>query len=150
MLVAPSLKGRSGPHGSGTLCNACGSKWKAGRIVANPDGTLRLVDPPNHGGRGRTDGAGPPKKKKKSLAVAYTITYEQKRELSMAIERLGMEDPNRLAMAVEIIKRGMPQIGDTDEIELDMDVVDEKTLVDLWRFVKGGDPWAANGNGHAR
>lgn len=152
--------GRSGPHGSGTLCNACGTKWKAGRLVEGPDGSLRLVDTPTTLARkaAQENGVKKPRTKKAVTSMmVYTISYEQKRELSTAIEGLAETDPTRLATAVEIIRRGMPAIGNSDEIELDMDLMDERTLLELWRFVKGTDPWAMqsaltvavpNGSGH--
>ncbi|KAI9033114.1 hypothetical protein DFJ74DRAFT_650668 [Hyaloraphidium curvatum] len=138
---------RSGPHGSGTLCNACGVKWKAGRIVEAEDGTLRYQHTATTLARQRAQEAnangGVKKPRQKKPKAVLTVTYEQKRELSLAIEQLGNENSDRLATVVEIIRRGMPGIGETDEIELDMDIMDQNTLLELWRFIKGTDPWAA-------
>lgn len=108
-----------GPHGSGTLCNACGSKWKNGRIAEGPDGILRLVDAPLARKLTGPNGSKKPRLTKAGLPdVAFPISYEQKRELSIAIERMAEQGSEQLANVVDIIRCGMPAIGgDSDEIE---------------------------------
>ena len=105
---------------------------------------MRLVDAPLARKITGPDASKKPLSKKAGLLdVAFTISYEQKRELSMAIERMAEQGSEQLASVIDIIRSGMPAIGgDSDEIELDMDVIDQKTLLQLWRFVMRGDPWA--------
>jgi hypothetical protein len=63
------------------------------------------------------------------------ITLEQKRELSENINLLSSED---LGTVVTIIQQSLPQLKDAtgdEEIELDIDSLDTKTLHKLYRFV---------------
>ncbi|KAF9579276.1 hypothetical protein BGW38_004527, partial [Lunasporangiospora selenospora] len=64
-----------------------------------------------------------------------SISFEQKKELSEAIHFLEGE---KLAKVVQIIHESMPHLRDNggqDEIELDMDSLDPKTLHKLYHFV---------------
>ncbi|KAL7267269.1 transcription initiation at TATA-containing promoter protein [Rhizina undulata] len=78
----------------------------------------------------------PPKKavkKKKEKEVPY-ITLEQKTELS---ERINHLPPARMVHALKMIKENMPDLGNTaeDEIELDIDELDPNTLYKLHAYV---------------
>ncbi|RKP38764.1 Bromodomain-containing protein, partial [Dimargaris cristalligena] len=63
------------------------------------------------------------------------ITYEQKQELSDGISKLS---PDHMVEVVSIIRSSMPEINDTaqDEIELDIDSLDRNTLWRLYSFVR--------------
>ncbi|KAF9181955.1 hypothetical protein BGZ51_005098 [Haplosporangium sp. Z 767] len=64
------------------------------------------------------------------------ITFEQKKALSESINFL---EGDKLAAVVQIIHDSMPQLRDNgpqEEIELDMDTLDSKTLYKLYQFVK--------------
>lgn len=76
-----------------------------------------------------------PKKKKKD--EIREITFEEKKELSEAINTLAGD---KLGRVVQIIHESMPQLqGESgqEEIELDIDSLDLVTLNKLWNFVKG-------------
>ncbi|KAK3825664.1 MAG: Bromodomain-containing protein [Benniella sp.] len=64
------------------------------------------------------------------------ITFEQKRELS---ERINEFEGHQLANVVQIIHDSMPHLRDSggqEEIELDMDSLDPRTLYRLYRYVR--------------
>ena len=64
------------------------------------------------------------------------MTYEEKRQLSLDINSLA---PDRLTRVVEIIQEGLPRNangGEPDEIEIDMDKLDTKTLRRLEQYVR--------------
>ncbi|KAG0324703.1 hypothetical protein BG004_003384 [Podila humilis] len=94
----------------------------------------------------RPPSKGPEKKKPpvKRPKPAYTssdedvpmITFEQKKELSDAINNF---EGDKLANVVQIIHSSMPHLRDNggqEEIELDMDSLDPKTLYKLHQYVK--------------
>ncbi|KAI8361275.1 Bromodomain-containing protein [Mortierella sp. GBAus27b] len=65
-----------------------------------------------------------------------TITFEQKKELSDSINKFEGE---KLANVVQIIHNSMPHLRDNggqEEIELDMDSLDPRTLYKLYQYVK--------------
>ncbi|KAI8360044.1 Bromodomain-containing protein [Mortierella sp. GBAus27b] len=64
------------------------------------------------------------------------ITFEQKKELS---ERINDFEGDQLATVVQIIHDSMPSLresGGQEEIELDMDSLDPKTLYRLYQYVR--------------
>ncbi|KAF9192031.1 hypothetical protein BGZ49_003471, partial [Haplosporangium sp. Z 27] len=68
------------------------------------------------------------------------ITFEQKKELS---DRINNFEGDKLANIVQIIHDSMPHLRDNggqEEIELDMDSLDPKTLYKLYQFVKKNSP----------
>lgn len=128
---------RRGPNGCGTLCNKCGVKWRNGKIMGDgtvPDIPQRATKPKaRKDSIGKTPrGRGAPKgSRRKSV---QTISYEQKKELSLLIGNL---DEYSMAGVVEIIRTGLPHLRDTEEeIEIDIDSIDEGTLLRLYDFVK--------------
>ncbi|KAI7820013.1 hypothetical protein BC939DRAFT_458684 [Gamsiella multidivaricata] len=65
-----------------------------------------------------------------------TITFEQKKELSDSINKF---EGDKLANVVQIIHNSMPHLRDNggqEEIELDMDSLDPRTLYKLYQYVK--------------
>ncbi|KAG0294739.1 hypothetical protein BGZ98_001650, partial [Dissophora globulifera] len=69
-----------------------------------------------------------------------TITFEQKKELS---ENINMLEQDKLGKVVKIIHDGMPHLRDNggqEEIELDVDSLDPKTLYKLYQYVKKNLP----------
>ncbi|KAF9998141.1 hypothetical protein BGZ65_006336, partial [Modicella reniformis] len=65
------------------------------------------------------------------------ITFEQKKELS---ERINEFEGHQLATVVQIIHDSMPHLRDSggqEEIELDMDSLDPRTLHKLYQYVRG-------------
>jgi len=73
---------------------------------------------------------------KKKESVLKPLTFEEKRQLSLDINDL---PPDRLGRIVEIIQENMPHLregADSDEIELDIDALDLKTLNQLLKYVK--------------
>lgn len=64
------------------------------------------------------------------------VTYEQKRDLS---ERMNDLATDKLQKVFQIIHEGMPQLKEAvgqEEIELDIDILDKRTLHRLYKFVK--------------
>mmetsp|Transcript_13663 Transcript_13663/g.47400 ORF Transcript_13663/g.47400 Transcript_13663/m.47400 type:complete len:515 (-) Transcript_13663:7-1551(-) len=75
-------------------------------------------------GRKRPTGATPSNK---------AMTFEEKRTLRLNINKL---EPDKLGKVVEIIKKRMSNIvGNSEEIEIDMDMLDNATLRELERYV---------------
>ncbi|KAI7819147.1 Bromodomain-containing protein [Gamsiella multidivaricata] len=65
-----------------------------------------------------------------------TITFEQKKELS---DRINDLEGDQLAKVVQIIHDSMPHLRDSggqEEIELDMDSLDPRTLYKLYQYVR--------------
>ncbi|KAF9435155.1 hypothetical protein BGZ76_006802 [Entomortierella beljakovae] len=68
------------------------------------------------------------------------ITFEQKKELSDCINNF---EGDKLANVVQIIHDSMPHLRDNggqEEIELDMDSLDPKTLFKLYQYVRKNSP----------
>ncbi|KAF9397339.1 hypothetical protein BGX21_008954, partial [Mortierella sp. AD011] len=68
------------------------------------------------------------------------ITFEQKKELSDSINNF---EGDKLANIVQIIHDSMPHLRDNggqEEIELDMDSLDPKTLYKLYQYVRKNSP----------
>lgn len=67
------------------------------------------------------------------VKIPDEITYDQKIELSSAINNLSGEVLN---VVVDLIHRSMPEIGKSQgEIELDIDLLDSRTLSTLYSYV---------------
>lgn len=73
---------------------------------------------------------------KKSAAVPGdddVLTFEQKKDLSEAIQTL---DGQKLERVIQIIHEGVPEIRDsTEEIELEIDLLPANVLIKLYNFV---------------
>lgn len=69
-----------------------------------------------------------------TVASEEVVTYDMKRQLSEAIGTLSEE---KMAHVLATIQESMPQLKNTDqdEIELDMDTLDPKTLLKLYKYV---------------
>lgn len=69
---------RRGPQGAGTLCNACGVKWKHGKILNGMDAmnteTLSAATPSNNNGGRRGSGNNKSEKKRKRSNASNTST----------------------------------------------------------------------------
>lgn len=63
------------------------------------------------------------------------VTYEMKKEISDAMSTL---NDKQLKAVIAIIREGVPDLGDDDEIELDMDQMDNPTLLKLYNYVVKG------------
>eukprot|EP00698_Gefionella_okellyi_P021286 TRINITY_DN6861_c0_g1_i1.p1 TRINITY_DN6861_c0_g1~~TRINITY_DN6861_c0_g1_i1.p1 ORF type:complete len:800 (-),score=208.26 TRINITY_DN6861_c0_g1_i1:193-2592(-) len=67
------------------------------------------------------------------LILTKPMTFEEKRQLSLDINRLPQD---KLPRVVQIITEAMPQAGNQEEIEIDIDALDTRTLRQLERFVR--------------
>lgn len=96
-----------------------------------------------HSSPSKTKPRKPSKKDTKHRAkMPEEITYDQKIELSSAINSLTGEV---LTVVVDLIHRSMPEIGKSQgEIELDIDLLDSRTLSTLYTYVMS----VTNGNTH--
>ncbi|KAJ3828487.1 hypothetical protein F5880DRAFT_1608389 [Lentinula raphanica] len=73
------------------------------------------------------------KKGKKAIADDDVLSFEQKKELSDAIQRL---EGAKLEKVIQIIHEGVPEIRDsTEEIELDIDLLPVAVLTRLYNVV---------------
>lgn len=63
------------------------------------------------------------------------VTYEMKKEISEAMQHV---NEKMLKNVITIIREGVPDLQDDDEIELDMDILDNATLLRLYRYLVGG------------
>ncbi|KAJ1951965.1 hypothetical protein EC988_003813, partial [Linderina pennispora] len=87
-----------------------------------------LYSAPPTGGSGRGRG-----RRRRGSIESLELTLDQKRALSGRIEEL---DPNRLRVALMIIKSAYPDLNeDEEEIELDIDTLDHFTLRKLYEYV---------------
>mmetsp|Transcript_23450 Transcript_23450/g.76601 ORF Transcript_23450/g.76601 Transcript_23450/m.76601 type:complete len:239 (+) Transcript_23450:533-1249(+) len=78
-------------------------------------------------GNKRPRGATPP------IDLSHDMTHEEKARLTAAIQKLSSD---RLPGVVAIIRKSTPSLGNgTDEIEVDINALDRKTLWELHRFV---------------
>lgn len=80
-----------------------------------------------------SNGAGNKRKGKKPVADDDVLTFEQKKDLSEAIQTL---DGNKLEKVFQIIHEGVPEIRDsTEEIELEIDLLPAMVLTKLYNCV---------------
>lgn len=63
------------------------------------------------------------------------VTYEMKKEISDAMATI---NDKQLKSVIAIIKEGVPDLADDDEIELDMDQMSNATLLKLYNFIVKG------------
>ncbi|CDO92156.1 unnamed protein product [Kluyveromyces dobzhanskii CBS 2104] len=68
-------------------------------------------------------------KRRKKNSLKVVVTYDMKRTIS---ERIGDLPENKLEKAVDIIRKSMPEIGADDEVELDIEQLDETTILTLY------------------
>lgn len=80
-----------------------------------------------------SNGAGNKRKGKKPVADDDVLTFEQKKDLSEAIQTL---DGTKLEKVIQIIHEGVPEIRDsTEEIELEIDLLPAMVLTKLYNYV---------------
>ncbi|GAA6038367.1 hypothetical protein JCM8097_007613 [Rhodosporidiobolus ruineniae] len=73
-------------------------------------------------------------------AMEEYVDFEMKRELAVKIVNFEGE---QLEAAIDIIRRGRPDLlGSGQEVELDIDQLDQLTLLNLYRYVCPGQPAA--------
>ncbi|KAG7902994.1 hypothetical protein KL907_004127 [Ogataea polymorpha] len=80
------------------------------------------------------------KKRKESVSQPNGIypthvTYEMKKEIS---EAMGSINEKMLKNVIAIIKEGIPDLADDEEIELDMDQLNNETLLKLYNYIVKG------------
>lgn len=63
------------------------------------------------------------------------VTYEMKKEISEAMQHI---NEKMLKNVIAIIKEGVPDLQDDDEIELEMDMLENETLAKLYAYLVGG------------
>lgn len=71
----------------------------------------------------------------KSSIYPTHVTYEMKKEISDAMATI---NDKQLKSVIAIIREGVPDLGDDDEIELDMDQMSNTTLLKLYDFIVKG------------
>ncbi|TID31314.1 hypothetical protein CANINC_000102 [Pichia inconspicua] len=62
------------------------------------------------------------------------VSYEMKKEISEAMQNI---NDKQLKNVITIIKEGVPGLQDDDEIELEMDALDNTTLLKLYKYLIG-------------
>ncbi|KAE8222750.1 hypothetical protein CF319_g4105 [Tilletia indica] len=120
-----------------------GSKKKAASGGASP--TRRA----SSGAAGGSNGAAKKQRRDsqpaKVVDTFQEITYQQKEELAFKIQEL---PEDRLDGALSIIAEDKPpSAGDEDEIELDIDAIEPRTLYKLYTYVVGPPPSVGSSGG---
>ncbi|SCW01825.1 LAFE_0E08086g1_1 [Lachancea fermentati] len=94
-------------------------------------------------GSGSTGSGGSGAGKKRKNKLKTVVTYDMKKVIS---ERINDLPQSKLEKAVDIIRKSMPDIGKDDEVELDIDMLDNMTILTLYNtFFR--EYATANGNG---
>lgn len=78
--------------------------------------------------KSKTNGTTTNKSKRKNK-LKTVVTYDMKKIIS---ERINDLPQAKLEKAVEIIRKSMPDIGKDDEVELDIDMMDNSTILTLY------------------
>ncbi|SCU90242.1 LAME_0E07668g1_1 [Lachancea meyersii CBS 8951] len=94
--------------------------------------------------KSRTDANGHGRRKKSKLKTV--VTYDMKKIIS---ERINDLPASKLEKAVELIRKSMPDIGKEDEVELDIDMLDNTTILTLFNTFFRAYADTSNGNGAA-
>lgn len=105
------------------------------QIIQSEIADLLALKAGKKSGIGRTGSPGKKKGQRKKKDEMRSMTFEEKRQLSLNINDL---PPEKLGKVVEIIHTSMPQLRDStdsDEIELDIDSLDLKALHALSKYV---------------
>ncbi|KIM84571.1 hypothetical protein PILCRDRAFT_387920 [Piloderma croceum F 1598] len=98
-----------------------------------PVASSSKVSKPSKSGGGGGGGGGNKRKGKKPIADDDVLSFEQKKDLSEAIQKL---DGNKLERVIQIIHEGVPEIRDsTEEIELEIDLLPAIVLTKLYNYV---------------
>ncbi|CCE61888.1 hypothetical protein TPHA_0B02160 [Tetrapisispora phaffii CBS 4417] len=81
------------------------------------------------GKRGRNKSRGSSGSRSGKKKFKTVVTYEMKKIITEKINDLS---PSKLEKAVNIIKKSMPDLGEDDEVELDLDTLSNSTLLTLY------------------
>jgi bromodomain-containing factor 1 len=104
-------------------------KEKKKKEKATPAGSSSKASKPSKA----SNGGGNKRKGKKPVADDDVLSFEQKKDLSEAIQKL---DGTKLEKVIQIIHEGVPEIRDsTEEIELEIDLLPAMVLTKLYNFV---------------
>ncbi|KAI8915538.1 hypothetical protein EDD86DRAFT_243548 [Gorgonomyces haynaldii] len=124
---------RRGPSGKSSLCNKCGVKWRSGRILKFPDGSI--LRPPSPNTLSRPIKASKNNPRPVTLKQSGKITYAQKRHLANMLS-MGIVPQHHLAHIIHLIRQSMPNLKSAqEEIELDIEAMDAKLVQELWLYV---------------
>jgi hypothetical protein len=129
---------RRGPSGKATLCNKCGVKWRAGRVLQRNDGSV--LQPPSPTTLSRPIKAN---KKRNSIPVQQVQVPIQSEECSYAqkehvasVLTLGTLNSEQLCHIVNMIRVNVKGLKDSqEEIELDIEQLDSALVGDMYRYV---------------
>ncbi|KAM3586537.1 hypothetical protein VKS41_001609 [Umbelopsis sp. WA50703] len=98
---------RRGPQGAGTLCNACGVKWKHGKILCGSNTEPHATANGDHNGKERK-GSKADKKRKKAEASAAAkkekrpkVKNRKGKKVKTAMDSVE-EDPNAFTLGMEL------------------------------------------------
>ncbi|CEP61621.1 chromatin-binding protein BDF1 LALA0_S03e07030g [Lachancea lanzarotensis] len=92
--------------------------------------------------KSKVDSNGHSRRKKSKLKTV--VTYDMKKIIS---ERINDLPASKLEKAVELIRKSMPDIGKEDEVELDIDMLDNTTILTLFNTFFRSYSESAIGNG---
>nr|KAJ3412429.1 hypothetical protein HK105_002349 [Polyrhizophydium stewartii] len=145
---------RRGPSGKSSLCNKCGVKWRSGRPLVRPDGSV--LEPPSPGTMSRPTKASAKNAQRNSRPVhapaaasmpAYvrrTYTPSARYESSTALQRRlvanvlasGALPGDHLDRVVDLIRASMPGLRDSGgEIELDIEAMDATLIQNVYDYI---------------
>jgi acetylornithine deacetylase/succinyl-diaminopimelate desuccinylase-like protein len=139
---APTTGSRSGGSssfadsgvGTPTAGGSAADQRKMADMMRKMEQMQRDLDIVKSKGSSQKKPAGDAAGKKKTNNNSRPMTFEEKRSLSLNINKLPHE---KLGKVVEIIKRRRSNVvGNSEEIEIDIDVLDNATLKELDKYVK--------------
>jgi hypothetical protein len=138
---APTTGSRSGGSsfadsgvGTPTPGGSAADQRKMADMMRKMEQMQRDLDIVKSKGSSQKKPAGDAVGKKKTNNNSRPMTFEEKRSLSLNINKLPHE---KLGKVVEIIKRRRSNVvGNSEEIEIDIDVLDNATLKELDKYVK--------------
>lgn len=125
---------RRGPAGKSTLCNRCGVKWRSGRELVNPDGSILPPPSPTSNSRPTKTSKQHSKTKSCDQDSIDRETYAQKRHLANMLS-LDLLPQHHLAHVVTLIRASMPTIGEMEEIEVDFESMNAGLVRELYDYV---------------
>jgi hypothetical protein len=123
---------RRGPSGKATLCNKCGVKWRAGRVLQQPDGTILPPPSPTTLSRPIKSSKSNPKRIQKA---PQGVSYAQKEHVAQVLT-LGTLNSDQLSHIVNMIRNSVPELrNSSEEIELDIEALDPSLVAQMYRYV---------------
>jgi hypothetical protein len=125
---------RRGPSGKATLCNKCGVKWRAGKVLQHQDGTI--LQPPSPTTLARPIKANSkPRKANNVIESSIKVSYAQKEHVASVLT-LGTLNSDQICHIVTMIRNNVPGLKySTEEIEIDMEQLDPKLVGEMYRYV---------------